>query len=232
MSVSHYRAVLTSLLSLALMGTAAQASDYFLVVPVKGRAVAPSAIQVVLRAAALPGGVAGEQYPGFDFNSALVVSGDAAYKSSGVTWAIASGALPAGLALGANGQLSGVPVAAGNFAFSIAANYAGQQGQQSYSLDVAGAATKVYSSIGEDGTLTLTAPVGTVFREVLFASYGTPSGLGPNYVTGECDSNKSVQMVANAFLNKSTGSIPATNEVFDDPCVGTVKVLAVVLKAY
>jgi hypothetical protein len=328
MYISCKRSALAGMALALTLGTGGvNAADYLLVIPVKGKAIRPSAVRVELRAAVMPGAVVGDSYTGFDFNSVLSVSGDSAYTAQGLTWGLAAGTLPSGLALGADGRLSGVPTTAANAAFTLSASYKGQRTQQDYMLAVAGkvalssaelpravagevydgfdfnnvlavsgdvsyqpsgvtwglsggtvpsglalsangrltgkpdaaaprttftvsasyngqrgqqayilvvapAATKVFDTAGEDGTLTLTAPAGTVFREVVFASYGSPTGTGPNYVAGTCHSEKSVEAVAAAFLNKSTGTIDATNDVFTDPCVGIIKSLAVVLKAY
>ncbi|KVP75567.1 LamG domain-containing protein [Burkholderia ubonensis] len=120
------------------MTCGALAADYLVVVPVKGRtAAAPQpAISVTLNPAALPGGLTGEPYDGFDFNTALQVTGDADFKSSGVTWSIVEGALPEGLALSADGRLAGTPTQAGNTTFSVRASYRTKTGQHAYQVVV------------------------------------------------------------------------------------------------
>lgn len=85
----------------------------------------------------------------------------------------------------------------------------------------------VCGRVTERGILTLTAPVGMVFTGVTFASYGTPKGSNGNYSLGGCHSTHSQSVVESYLLGKNTASIPATNEVFGDPCVGTTKCLAV-----
>lgn len=68
------------------------------------------------------------------------------------------------------------------------------------------------------------------FTQVLFASFGTPSGNCPNFTTGSCNSPNSVSVVSAACIGKSSCSIPATNTNFGgDPCVNTLKQLAVSL---
>ena len=85
-----------------------------------------------------------------------------------------------------------------------------------------------FGSVAENGTLTLTAPAGTVFTAVNFASYGTPTGSAGSYTAGSCEAATSRSVVA-AILLGQTGavSIDATNTNFGDPCGGTGKSLAV-----
>ncbi|MEO6228773.1 MAG: fibronectin type III domain-containing protein [Ferruginibacter sp.] len=79
------------------------------------------------------------------------------------------------------------------------------------------------TTVGENATATLTAPSGAVFTTVNFASYGTPSGSCGSFATGSCHATTS-QLVAESYLlGNNTGSIPATNTVFGDPCSGTYK---------
>ncbi|OUJ66880.1 LamG-like jellyroll fold domain-containing protein, partial [Hymenobacter crusticola] len=85
----------------------------------------------------------------------------------------------------------------------------------------------VYGQIVEGGTLTLTAPSGTVFTAVDFASYGTPTGTNGNYALGGCHAGNSASIVGTYLLGKNSASIPATNGVFGDPCLNTYKALAV-----
>lgn len=134
-SLSRRRAAQAVAVALALsVSGAAFASDYFLVVPVKGRAVAPPAIDVALAPTALPAAALGEKYTGFDFNSALRVTGDADFKAAGVSWAVVAGNLPAGLTLGADGRLSGTPTQGGTASFTVRATYRTKSGQQAYEL--------------------------------------------------------------------------------------------------
>jgi hypothetical protein len=86
------------------------------------------------------------------------------------------------------------------------------------------------SIASENTVLSLTAPNGGTFTNVIFASYGNPSGTYPNYVTGSCHATSSVAQVAAAFISRQSGSIAASNAVFGDPCVGTNKPLYVILE--
>ena len=82
----------------------------------------------------------------------------------------------------------------------------------------------------EYGTGTLTAPAGTYFNNVSFASYGTPTGTtcGSYAINPFCHAATSQTVVEGLILgNSNTVSIAATNTVFTDPCVGTTKRLYV-----
>jgi hypothetical protein len=88
---------------------------------------------------AMPAAVQGAQYS-YDLKSLLAVTGDPQYTSSQVSWALASGALPAGLQLNSDGTISGVPGAEGTYSFTVKASYLTKPGQQSYQI-VVGAIT-------------------------------------------------------------------------------------------
>ncbi len=91
--------------------------------------------------------------------------------------------------------------------------------------------TESCQAVSEGSTLSLTASAGKIFTSVIYASYGTPVGLCPAVmVTGACHAANSTTAVANAFQGRASGSISASNGVFGDPCSGTVKRLAVILR--
>lgn len=79
----------------------------------------------------------------------------------------------------------------------------------------------------ENSSVTLTAPAGFIFTVLDFASYGTPNGTCGAFTFGSCHSASSATVVANAFIGRTTASLGATNGLFGDPCVGTVKRLYV-----
>ncbi|KAF0197149.1 MAG: hypothetical protein FD166_2108 [Bacteroidetes bacterium] len=79
----------------------------------------------------------------------------------------------------------------------------------------------------ENATATVTAPAGKVIVHVLFASYGTPNGTCGAFTYGACNAATSFNVVENYLLGNNSGAIPATNGVFTDPCVGTLKRLYV-----
>ncbi|WP_456315747.1 hypothetical protein, partial [Pseudomonas shirazensis] len=76
-----------------------------------------------------------------------------------------------------------------------------------------------------DGALTLTAPDGSVFINVKFASYGLPGGTSPNFTIGSCHAFNS-RTVTTGLLGNTSATIPASgsfNDTFGDPCYGIVK---------
>ncbi len=99
-------------------------------------------------------------------------------------------------------------------------------GPSSLSLQAAVTGT-VSGDVNEEGILTLTAPAGCVFTAINFASYGLPTGTPFNYAISSCHSTRSSSEVGKVLLGKNTGSIPAENRVFTDPCSGQRKRLAV-----
>jgi gliding motility-associated-like protein len=92
-----------------------------------------------------------------------------------------------------------------------------------------GSAGTVCSVVGENNTLALTAPSGSIFKDVLFASYGTPTGSCGNFALGWCNSPSSVGLVFGSFIGRTSSSIFADNTIFGDPCNGTGKELKVEL---
>jgi hypothetical protein len=121
---------------LAAISIPSLAGEFYVVVPVQNRTATNANILVTLNPATLPGAVAGRAYAGYDFGSVLQVKGDPNFVANGVTWRIASGALPAGLALSADGNLSGMPTAAGTSRFQLMASYKTKSGQQNYQVVV------------------------------------------------------------------------------------------------
>ncbi|QOW10579.1 hypothetical protein Q73A0000_09435 [Kaistella flava (ex Peng et al. 2021)] len=93
----------------------------------------------------------------------------------------------------------------------------------SYTHGVSGEAG---NTVGENnGPLILTAPAGSVFINVRFASYGSPSGTYPDFLIGSCHATNS-RTVTTGLLGNTTAKIPASgsfNETFGDPCSGTLK---------
>jgi hypothetical protein len=63
----------------------------------------------------------------------------------------------------------------------------------------------------------LTPGAGAIFTQVIFASYGNPTGSGP-FTVGTCNSSSSVSYVSSQILNKNTYVIYANNTNFGDPC--------------
>ncbi|KVP75246.1 hypothetical protein WJ93_07470 [Burkholderia ubonensis] len=114
----------------------AMATEFYVVVPVPKRTATPGNLTVNLSPYSPPAAIVGEPYAGFDFNQVLQVQGDPAFNSAQVRWTVATGALPAGLMLGANGLLSGTPTAAGTATFELQATYRTKAGVQTYRVTV------------------------------------------------------------------------------------------------
>ena len=83
-----------------------------------GTQTAPASPVVVSASPAPPAGIATNPYAGFSFS--------ASGGSPPFTWAITSGALPAGLTLASDGTLSGTPTSVGAFAFTVRATDSAQ----------------------------------------------------------------------------------------------------------
>jgi hypothetical protein len=84
--------------------------------------------------------------------------------------------------------------------------------------------TTVTGEAFEGSNVVMTAPVGTTFVGVQFASYGTPTGTSGSYAIGPCHAANSIEVVSTYLLGQSgTINVPATNAVFGDPCVGIGK---------
>lgn len=125
------------ILTVALaVGQSSFAADYYVVVPVKNRVATPGNISMELSPYNLPVGRAGSVYAGFDFSQVLRVTGDPAFEPSRVHWTLSAGALPQGLALGANGVLTGTPAGAGIASFELAATYGPKSDVQAYQVVV------------------------------------------------------------------------------------------------
>jgi hypothetical protein len=79
----------------------------------------------------------------------------------------------------------------------------------------------------ENDGVTLTCPSGQVIDDVVFASYGTPSGSCGSFAAGACNATESVTIVKTQCLGRATCTVPASNDLFGDPCNKTVKRLAI-----
>ena len=86
-----------------------------------------------------------------------------------------------------------------------------------------------YFETRENYAKAVTAPVGKMFEKVLFASYGIQNLKGNMVSIGWCHSKKSVELVQAALGNKISGTIPAKNGNYGDPCYGTYKYVKVVM---
>ncbi|OQR88237.1 hypothetical protein ACHHYP_07033 [Achlya hypogyna] len=69
-----------------------------------------------------------------------------------------------------------------------------------------------------------------VVKNVLFASYGMPTGNGLDAALGSCHAPTSKSVVESACRGKASCKVAAENSVFGDPCVGTFKHLTVAIE--
>ncbi|MGY8867941.1 MAG: PKD domain-containing protein, partial [Methylophagaceae bacterium] len=97
----------------------------------------------------------------------------------------------------------------------------------SVTLNGANSHGTIFATADEDNPATLTAPSGAVFTNVVFASYGLPTGSCGNFSVGSCHSNTSQSVAEGLLIGQNNVTISASNGVFGDPCVGTRKRLYV-----
>nr|WP_199001182.1 gliding motility-associated C-terminal domain-containing protein [Flavobacterium sp. ASV13] len=91
-------------------------------------------------------------------------------------------------------------------------------GIASYMLTTSDAGTVCATAI-EGNDLNITAPTGSIFTTVDFASYGTPNGSCGSFSLSSCHSANSQSVVSSYLINKNSATIPANNTVFlGDPC--------------
>jgi Galactose binding lectin domain len=84
------------------------------------------------------------------------------------------------------------------------------------------------ASANEGTSVSLSCPNGGTIQGIQFASYGTPSGSCPGgFSASACDASSSLTTVQAACVGMPSCSVAATNAVFDDPCVGVPKLLAI-----
>ena len=122
---------------------------------------------------------------------------------------------------GGNITLTGLTSTAGNYMVDIYIKNSVTGCQSNISSGT------VCGMVAENATLSLSVPNGSVFNAINFASYGTPTGSCGSFATGACHATNSLSIVQAAAIGQSSFSIAATNAVFTDPCVGTVKNLYV-----
>jgi len=91
-----------------------------------------------------------------------------------------------------------------------------------------GSCDSLCGTLDEDGNLTFRAPTGKVLDQVVFASYGTPTGTCGSYALSSCNNPNSTRVVQQACSGKVECAIPVVNSEFGkDPCYLTRKRLSV-----
>jgi hypothetical protein len=152
----------------SITGTPAAAGTASFTVQVKDSsgAIATKALSIVVTpatltvtTATLPGGTVGAAY-----QQALAASGG----SGGIAWSMVGGALPAGLSLGADGNITGTPTAAGTANFAVQAkDSSGATATKSLSIAIAAAPLAIETSSLPP------AAVGVAYLQPLTASGGS-----------------------------------------------------------
>ena len=79
------------------------------------------------------------------------------------------------------------------------------------------------ASADENQTLALACPTGETISAIAVASYGTPVGMCGAFTLGTCDATNTVSLVSAACVGQQSCTVAASNGVFGDPCVGTLK---------
>lgn len=79
----------------------------------------------------------------------------------------------------------------------------------------------------EESQATVSCPQGQVISDIRFASYGTPTGSCGSFSKSSCHAANSISIVKSRCVGKASCSVDASNSVFGDPCVGTIKTVAI-----
>ncbi|CAF3871120.1 unnamed protein product [Rotaria sp. Silwood2] len=83
-------------------------------------------------------------------------------------------------------------------------------------------------NVGEDFSINLSCEQnGGVINKVDFASYGTSIGACGQMQQGKCHAANSSQIIQRVCIGQKTCSVPATSDLFGDPCQGTTKRLLI-----
>ncbi|CAF4122391.1 unnamed protein product, partial [Rotaria sordida] len=83
-------------------------------------------------------------------------------------------------------------------------------------------------NVGQDFSINLSCEQnGGVISKVDFASYGTSSGACGQMKQGTCHAENSSEIVQRVCIGQKTCSVPATNDLFGDPCKGITKRLLI-----
>jgi hypothetical protein len=85
----------------------------------------------------------------------------------------------------------------------------------------------ICSTAAENASITLSCPTGQKIMSLDFSSYGTPNGSCGAFTTSTCNATTSTMDVSTSCLGLNSCTVSASNGVFGDPCVGTVKRLYV-----
>ena len=95
------------------------------------------------------------------------------------------------------------------------------------SVGVRASTRSLCTTANEGSNATITCPAGTTIQTIDYASYGTPTGYCGAFENSSCHRATSKATMESRCVGQSTCTVAATNAVFGDPCVGTVKRLYV-----
>jgi hypothetical protein len=168
----------------------------------------------------LPGGRVGTAY-----SQTLTATG-----ATGVTWALASGTLPAGLTLSSAGVISGTPSAAATSTFTVKASSAGQTDVSKQFTIIISTATNTAAAPTITSVATLpSAQVGAVYSQTLVGTNvsswavttgSLPAGLSLNATTGVISGIPIVaKTTATTFTVTATGNGQTVVKDFTIPSV-------------
>jgi hypothetical protein len=183
----------------ALVCSGALATEYYVVVPVKGRAAAAPAIAISLNSAVLPNAEVGEPYT-YDLKPLLTVTGDSGYTGAGVVWAAVGTSLPPGLSLSAAGTISGIPSVPATVSLAVRASYKGSVGEQTFQLTTA------------------VMPNLKIVSATYGGNAGTPTGNRTSYVGTQCNGRATCTLPSGSLYGATAGG---------DPYVGRAKDLVI-----
>ena len=121
-----------------------------------------------------------------------------------------------------SGVLSGVDATVGTLRGPIRVKWTSDAGV------VCGVGLENDDKCSQPAVINCSANSGGLITNILYASYGNPSGRCGNW-SSTCAANSSMHVVRDACLGKSSCVINATNSVFGghDPCPGVPKTLAI-----
>jgi hypothetical protein len=173
----------------------------------------------ITTASPLPGGMTGVAY-----SQALAVAGGTAPY----TWSLTSGSLPAGLAISADGAISGTPSAAGEFNFTVrVTDAAGTSATKAFSLTISAATAPLVVD-----TVSLPAAmVGAAYSHTLSASGGAPP-YAWSVAAGSLPAG--LALSATGVISgtpSSAGDFPFTVRVTDSRSASATKALTITVNA-
>lgn len=86
------------------------------------------------------------------------------------------------------------------------------------------------SSVPESSVLNLQCAKGSIISEVVFAGYGTPTGICGAFKSGTCDQGHVREMVEDLCIGEPSCQVSASSQLFGEPCPLITKNLRVQVK--